>query len=464
VRQSGNDCHIIKPIDIGRHHHTTIHNVLSITVLCDIIFGMIHPREMITSLTRVCNEWNRKYTNRSSIHRERYWRQILSSSTISSIILRPQRSFPLQAVDETNSLVQQHDRMTPTSNQLLNVVVGGSKGRSGWCQRVVAHSTLRDRWRSGRYKKDTKNPLRDLLSSSRNGGYHSSVLLCNGSYLLGLSVSDYGPGEQLLVLWDLTNDFPIKQFSIPSEGSSEYNNLVPISESSMCVLAIGHDDVTLVNMNSGDWSEAIATSNFDNDFVIASHGQPNQPMAYVGTDNNIIEEWDLVGRCKVREIVTQVTALEIAMNDDHTCIARSGYFGEPVAEIIDRRTSLPVHQIKDEKTEYSRCTGIKWHDNHIMMSHLSRERTVQLYDIRKGGSSQLAPSRIWAMNPQEETLIDFSNDFQIALLHSTDWVTSVVDLTSSSLRSLYKLPIEFGAQMTYDRLLEVHEGQLFDFS
>jgi hypothetical protein len=30
-----------------------IDNVLSITVLCDIIFVMLHPRELITSLTRV---------------------------------------------------------------------------------------------------------------------------------------------------------------------------------------------------------------------------------------------------------------------------------------------------------------------------------------------------------------------------------------------------------------------------
>jgi hypothetical protein len=132
-------------------------------------------------------------------------------------------------------------------------------------------------------------------------------------------------------------------------------------------------------------------------------------------------------------------------------------------KIIDRRTSLPVHQIKKYDPRHSSNGGLKWHDNHIMISHRIEGRgTVRLYDIRKGDSSTatastLSSSMIWCNNRMSVSLVDFSNDFQIAHLHCTN-ATSVVDTTSSSLTPLYTLPItsSFGAQTTHNK------RQIFD--
>jgi hypothetical protein len=442
----------------------TINHVLSITVLCDIILMMIEPRELLTSISGVCNEWNRKYINRSSISRERCWRQQLSPSTISAIILR-QQSHPHK--DNTS----QYDIVRPNNHQSFDVMDGGSKGRKGWCYRIGAHSTLRDRWRLGRYKK-LSNPLVDLLSS--NGcEYNSAKLMCNGSYLLGLSSRRSASGKQLLVLWDLMNDSLIKQFSLPlpwsDPANAHYGKLISISESSMCILAAGSCDVTLMNMNSGNWSKSTmkSPSFYYNVCAIASHGHPHQPMAYISPHNDILEELDLVTMIKLRNIKTETTG-SITLNDDHTCIARSGNHHQPVVEFIDRRTSLPVHQIKTEDPHrYSQNTGIKWHDNHIMITRCySDKQVIQLYDIRKGNTStsSLSSSMIWSSTNGQESLslVDFSNDFQIALLRSRD-ITSVVDMNSTA-PPLYILPIieYWPVQMTYDRLL--FHTQLLDFS
>jgi hypothetical protein len=292
--------------------HTTIHHVPS-SILSDIIFGMLLPRALLCVITMVCNEWNRR-VHRSSIHRERYWRQQLSSSTRTSLFIKH-----IAKVWNWKS-----ERMDINHSSQSPSAVG--KERRGWCHhRVVAHSTLRDRWRTGRYKQ-IKNPLPELWSSYGSGSSRSSKLMCNGSYLLGLSGRRLEEKEQLLVLWDLMNDSLIKRISIPSPGLfPRYRSLIPISESSMCVLLRGSHKakVTLVNMNSGDWSKPtwVLSSSAR---VIASHAQPNQPMAYHTTFHNNIEEWDLVTMIKVRDIVTQCNGHRIALNDDHTCIARAG--------------------------------------------------------------------------------------------------------------------------------------------
>jgi hypothetical protein len=146
---------------------------------------------------------------------------------------------------------------------------------------------------------------------------------------------------------------------------------------------------------------------------------------------------------KVRDINSQCSGCEIAINDDHTYIARAGNYDEPTVQIIDQRTSLPLHQIKND-TNHSQNSGIKWHDNHLMTSHWSGpENIVQLYDIRKGGSSSSSASpttllsRIWSFR-SPVAFVDFSNDFQIALLNG-----SVVDIASTA-TPLYTFPIRVG--------------------
>jgi hypothetical protein len=84
--------------------------------------------------------------------------------------------------------------------------------RKGWCHRIVSHSTLRGRWRSGQYKRK-KFHLRDLFSSIGQGSA-SSKLMCNGSYLLGLSSLQSEANGQLVVLWDFMNDSLIKQITL----------------------------------------------------------------------------------------------------------------------------------------------------------------------------------------------------------------------------------------------------------
>jgi hypothetical protein len=164
------------------------------------------------------------------------------------------------------------------------------------------------------------------------------------------------------------------------------------------------------------------------------------------------------------------------MNDDHTYIARlSNFRDRSGVTIIDRRTSLQVHQIIDDR-RYSQ-SSLKWHGNHIMTSNwYAGKCIIQLYDIRKGASSTtsstLSPSMIWSNELQiQDAIVDFSNDFQIALLQFralNGIVNSVVDITSNVATPLYTLPIINGYldnRMTYDRLLcltqEVH---LLDFS
>jgi hypothetical protein len=417
---------------------------------------LLQPREMITM---VCNEWNRNIY-RSSIHRERYWRQQLPSSTITSLFIK---HIALTRNWNTHPTNTNHSSPSPSA-------IGHN--RKGWWQRGVAHSTLRDRWRSGRYKQTKDSAMTNLLSS-----FSSSVLMCDGSYLLGLSglqsVDDHllnlglsiGRGIQSLVCCDLMNDFPIKQIKIPSERSLQYRELIPVSESSICVVAVAEENVTLVNMTSGNWSKPIQAPNWhSSDCVMASHGQPNQPMAYLSSDSNLLEEWDLSTMTKVRDITTQGHGYGITMNDDHTYIARSNYYNDSVVEIIDRRTALPGHQIKNAAPQYSRYTALKWHGNHIMTSY---DNTLQLFDIRKGDSSSasaLLSSTIWSINLQRDSIIkDFSNDFQIALVRDNHTTTMVVDITSTA-TPIYTLPTDWDLQMTYDRLLSRRQVQLLDFS
>jgi hypothetical protein len=83
-------------------------------------------------------------------------------------------------------------------------------------------------------------------------------------------------------------------------------------------------------------------------------------MAYLTSVHSNIAEWDLPTMTKVRDIVTQCNGHRITLNDDHTCIARAGKYGQPAVEIIDRRTSLPVHQIMKNSDTRSGNSAIRW--------------------------------------------------------------------------------------------------------
>jgi hypothetical protein len=91
------------------------------------------------------------------------------------------------------------------------------------------------------------------------------------------------------------------------------------------ILIIYHEDVTLVNMKSGNWSKPITT--------IASLGQPHQPKHILEPTPTLLKNG-----IYVRAIGTQGTGQQITINDDHTCIERSGPVDEPAVVIIDRRT------------------------------------------------------------------------------------------------------------------------------
>jgi hypothetical protein len=432
--------HQLSLLSLSSRARCTIDNVLSITVLCDIILMMLLPRELITSLPRVCNEWNRKYIYQSStsMTRERYWRQQLSSSTISSMVKRPH---PLKVVDadDTVSLMPQHG-VKLASDQLLNV----SKDRKGWCHRVVAHSTVHDRWRSGRCKRTCR------ISDN-------SCLLYYGTYFAGVDRTQ-------VMVWhmndgkDESDDSKVPLFTIELPLGPSNQTLTPLSDTSM-TLVISGEHLSLVNIDTAEIVSAQAVSSFGNNFVVASHGQPDQPTTYVlDYRDSLIGEWDLCSMTKLRDISTpNCSGTRIAINDDHTCIARCGSSDEPICVIIDRRTMLPVHHTT---TDHDYVADMKWHGHNIM---ISTGNNIELYDIRRLGapSSSSSSSIIWSMSRaagmEEWNNIEFSNDFQIALLQCRSG-TSVYDLSSNKVAEpLYLLETRKdygrGLQMTYDRLL-----------
>jgi hypothetical protein len=127
----------------------------------------------------------------------------------------------------------------------------------------------------------------------------------------------------------------------------------------------------------------------------------------------------------------------------------------PTTEIFNRRTLLPVHQIKNDAwTRNLRTSCLKWHDNHIMMSR-SNERALFNYMIFEKLIHHHSHHQRYGQLKGMSLWFDFSNDFQIAILDSMG-TTSVVDITSSSLTLFYTLSLTtaFRAQTTYHQVLD----------
>jgi hypothetical protein len=198
-------------------------------------------------------------------------------------------------------------------------MVGASQMRGrGWCHRVVAHSTLRDRWRNGKYKRRCAFP----------GDIWDAYLLYDGTYVamandLQLNVWEIDDSS----IESLSPNEPIRTIPLPLDETERL--VIPLSEISMSALVVADEYLFLVNIDTGDVISAQLDTLLFSAVIIASHGHPNQPIAYVADTAPILEEWDLCTMAKSREIPTpNCSGACITMSDDHT-FARTGFVNEP---------------------------------------------------------------------------------------------------------------------------------------
>jgi hypothetical protein len=475
-------------------------------VLMTLFGAFIHARTITCILTRVCRQWNQLILRSStSTTLERHWR--LQACSKNTEFRNPQHHHESGHYDSSSiAIASACDRYICTTSMMTSVISPSILPKPiNWRHRIIARSNLKDRWRSGPSRIHHPLPQSHGAHIVSMGHDHNDVICLpkrrNGPLKrVRIKQSPSRSASSSFASWQLMNPpFELEddaerqrqllstlnhddliEISIPEPLSqkqfTEAHWMTPFqSYGSNHAIITTLTETMIINIETGvSNTKCLDGRGGRRDNILVADGHTSQAKAYTCGELGVCE-WDLM--TMTSQPIANLhhhTENQMALNDDHTCIAHVGNpsrFPDVLACLIDRRTMKTI-----DETDEIVATKVAWHGHYVAFVDHSNSNTF-LYDIRRGLQSsdsarpyQRNGMKLWSVSHRLTKGINFDMDTNIMIIRDLD-SAHVYDLLPSSSSSssnttmdrppvLYRIPISgdwevynTGIEMSYDRLL-----------